>query len=347
MKKRGKGMAIMWYPVGPAGTPHPSAAVAQVNEDGRLVILTGATDVGQGSTTILSQIAADTLGVPVEWVRLVTADTEITPPDFGTLGSRVTYVTGQAVRLAVEQAKQMILSVAADLLKASADDLEIRNARVWVREDPDSSIDLPAVAQESILKRGKPPVGTGSFVPPTTQADRETGQGTPFPTYVYATHMAEVEVDTDTGEVSVLRLVAAHDSGVVINPMLTEGQIAGGVAQGIGMALSEEILLRDGRTLNPSLMDYTIPSALEVPDLQFIHVETPDDTGPYGAKCVGEPSLIATAPAILNAIHDAVGVRIYDLPATPEKILRALKSAAEPLRAASTEPSGQTSEHPG
>jgi len=327
MKKRGKGMAVMWYPIGPAGTPHPSAALAQVNEDGKLVVFTGAPDVGQGSTTALAQIAADTLGVPLDWVRMVTADTEITPPDFGTLGSRVTYVTGHAVQIAVEQAKQTLLSVAGELLNTPAENLEIGEGRVWGQDNPDLSLDIPTVAREAILKRGKSPVGTGTFAPATTMADRETGQGTPFPTYVYATHMAEVEVDTETGEVAVLRLVAAHDSGVVINPMLTEGQIAGGVAQGIGMALSEEILLREGRTLNPNLMDYVLPTALDVPDIQFIHVETPDDTGPYGAKCVGEPSLIPTAPAILNAIYDAVGVRIYDLPATPEKILRALKAA--------------------
>lgn len=320
-------MAVMWYPIGPAGTPHPSAALAQVNEDGKLVVFTGAPDVGQGSTTALAQIAADTLGVPLDWVRMVTADTEITPPDFGTLGSRVTYVTGHAVQIAVEQAKQTLLSVAGELLNTPAENLEIGEGRVWGQDNPDLSLDIPTVAREAILKRGKPPVGTGTFAPATTMADRETGQGTPFPTYVYATHMAEVEVDTETGEVAVLRLVAAHDSGVVINPMLTEGQIAGGVAQGIGMALSEEILLREGRTLNPNLMDYVLPTALDVPDIQFIHVETPDDTGPYGAKCVGEPSLIPTAPAILNAIYDAVGVRIYDLPATPEKILRALKAA--------------------
>ena len=322
-------MAVMWYPIGPAGTPHPSAALAQVNEDGKLVVFTGTTDVGQGSTTALAQIAADTLGVPLDWVRLVTADTELTPEDFGTLGSRATYVTGHAVQIAVEQAKQTLLSVAGELLNTPAENLEIGEGRLWRQDNPDISLDIPTVAREAILKRGNPPVGTGTFAPATTMADRETGQGTPFPTYVYATHMAEVEVDTETGEVAVLRLVAAHDSGVVINPMLTEGQIAGGVAQGIGMALSEEILLRDGHTLNPNLMDYVIPTALDVPDIHFIHVETHDDTGPYGAKCVGEPSLIPTAPAILNAIYDAVGVRIYDLPATPEKILRALKAVSK------------------
>lgn len=327
MKKHGQGMAVMCYPVGPAGIPNPSAAFAKINEDGTLVVYTGAIDIGQGSTTVLAQIAADTLGVPLEWVRLVTADTELTPTDTGSVGSRVTYTMGNAVRIAVEQARQTLLAVASDLLHAPAGELAIGEGRIWVRENPGRSLDVPAVAREALVSRGSPPVGSSTFSPAVAPPDRETGQGTPFPAFVYATQMAAVEVDTETGEVTVLRMVAAHDSGVVINPMLAEGQIAGGIAQGIGMALFEEIMLRQGRTLNPNLMDYVLPTALDVPDIQFIHVETPETTGPFGAKCVGEPSLIPTAPAILNAIYDAVGVRINDLPATPEKILYALQAA--------------------
>ena len=156
--------------------------------------------------------------------------------------------------------------------------------------------------------------------------DPETGQGKPFSTYVYATQVAEVEVDTETGWVEVIRIVAAHDCGTPINPSLMEGQVQGGIAQGIGFALSEEILFKEGAQLNAGLRDYVVPTSLDMPAIEVILVDNYDPTGPFGAKGVGEPTSVPTAPAILNAIYDAVGVRLYSLPATPEKVLRALKA---------------------
>ena len=327
MKKRGRGMAVMWYPVGTGGT-NVSTARLEMNEDGVLTVFIGSPDVGQGSSTALAQIAADSVGIPFESVRVVAADSDVTPPDHGSVGSRVTYVQGNAIRLAAEQMKAILLTAARGMLQPAVEDLDIMEGKIGTGRHAGTMLDVSVVARHLIGGGDGPLECSASFTPAGAPVDRITGQGVLFPSFVYATQIAEVEVDTQTGEVAVLRMVAAHDSGVVINPLLVEGQIAGGIAQGLGMALYEEVMLRDGRTLNPSLMDYALPATVDMPDIQFIHVETVDDTGPYGAKCVAEPSLVPTAPAILNAIYDAVGVRIRDLPATPEKILHALSFPA-------------------
>ncbi len=326
MKKRGKGMAVMWYPVGPGGQ-NGGAARLEMDEDGILTLFTGAQDIGQGSSTVLAQIAADAVGVPFGSVRVIAADSAITPPDYGSVGSRVTYMQGNSIRLAGEKMRDLLLMAAKEMLNSPAADLEIVEGKIHDRQRRDVQLEVAVVARRTIGNSGKPIETSGLFQPVGSKVDPETGQGTLYPSFVYATQVAEVEVDTETGEVAILRIVAAHNAGTIINPMLLEGQIAGGIAQGIGMALTEEVKLREGRTLNRGLMDYTLPTTLDVPDIEFSHVEIADDAGPYGAKCVGEPALVPTAPAILNAIHNAIGVRIYDLPATPEKILRALDAA--------------------
>lgn len=322
-RKRGRGMAVMWYPVGPGGS-NPSTARCQMDGAGKLTLLLSSPDVGQGSSTALAQIAADTVGMPLEWISVVAGDSDYAPEtDFGSVGSRVTYVQGNAVRLAAEELRARLLAAAQEVLGVPADRIDLDQGMVRDRLGLVAPSALAAVATHAIAGNG-PLKSEGTFSPAGIKDNRKDGQGMVYPTFVYATQMAEVEVDTETGEVTVLRMVAAHDSGQVINPLLVEGQIAGGIAQGIGMALSEEVLLQGGRTLNSSLADYFLPTAVDVPDIQFIHVETAEDTGPYGAKCVGEPSLVATAPAILNAIYNAVGVRIKSLPATPEKVLEAI-----------------------
>lgn len=329
MKKRGKGMAIMWYPIGPGGQ-NGSIARLEMDEDGILTLFTGAPDVGQGSSTALAQIAADAVGVPFGSVKVFAADSAITPPDYGSVGSRVTYMQGNSVRLAGEKMHDLLLMTAREMLNSPAADLEIVEGKIRDLQCRNVQLEVAVVARQTIGNSGKPIETSGLFDPVSDTIDPETGQGTVYPSFVYATQIAEVEVDTETGDVVILRIVAAHDTGTIINPMLLEGQITGGIAQGIGMALTEEVKLREGRTLNCGLMDYTLPTTLDVPDIEFSHVEIADDAGPYGAKCVGEPALVPTAPAILNAIHNAIGVRIYDLPATPEKILRALDVATAP-----------------
>jgi CO/xanthine dehydrogenase Mo-binding subunit len=326
MKKRGKGIACMHYPIGFTSYPNPGTAFVKMHQDGTIVVSTGATDVGQGSTTALAQIAAEELGVPYESVTMITADTERTPFDLGSVASRVTYIVGNAVKQAAAATKQILLETAEDMLEADVEDLEAGDGLIYVKGVPDRNVPISQVAQQATMGKGRPPMGAGSYNPETTFLDPETGQGKPYEEYVYATQIAEVEVDTETGEVTVLRLVAAHDCGKAINPMLLEGQLEGGVAMGLGYGLLEEMVSDQGQVQNPQLTDYVLPTALDVPPIELAIVEDPAPKGPFGAKGVSEAALLPTAPAIINAIYDAVGVRIRDLPATPVKILAALKA---------------------
>lgn len=332
MKKRGRGMACMWYPIGFTVAANPSMVTVKVNEDGTAILISGTVETGQGSKTVLAQIAAEELGIAPDDVTMVTADTDGAPMDTGPIASRTTYVTGNAIRLAAAQAKQILFEAAAPILGVPPDQLDAQDRRILVRGFEQRHLSIGEVAFHSQVKLGRPAVGTASFNPPTVPLDPETGQGKPFSTYVYATQIAEVEVDTETGWVDVLRVVAAHDCGRVINPMLVEGQIEGGVAMGIGYALTEEIVFQDGVQVNPNFTDYVVPTILDVPPVDVVMVEKYDPTGPFGAKGVGEPTLVPTAAAILNAIYDAVGVRIRSLPATPEKVLRALKEQSAPTQ---------------
>jgi nicotinate dehydrogenase medium molybdopterin subunit len=329
MKKRGKGMACMLYPIGFTSYPNPGTAFVKVHQDGTAVVSTGATDVGQGSTTVLAQIAAEELGIPFEAITMVTSDTERTPFDLGSVASRVTYIVGNAVKQAAAEAKQILLAAAEELLEVAAEDLEAGDGLIYVRGFPEKSVPVSEAAQKATMGLGRPPQGAGSYNPETTFLDPETGQGKPYEEYVYATQIAEVEVDTETGEISILRLVAAHDCGKAINPMLLEGQLEGGVAMGLGYGLLEEMVLEEGEVKNPQFTDYILPTALDVPAIDLAIVEDPAPKGPFGAKGISEAALLPTAPAIINAIYDAVGVRIRDLPATPVKILAALKARPE------------------
>jgi len=327
MRRRGRGIGCMWYPIGFTVSANPSAAVVKVNEDGTATVLTGTVETGQGSLAVLGQIAAEALGIAAEDVHLVSADTDTTPMDTGAIASRTTYVTGNAIRLAAENAKAILFDAAAQLLHVAPDQLEARDRKIQVKGFPQANIAIADVAQRAQAVLGQPPIGSASWNPPTVAMDPDTGQGKPFSSYVYATQIAEVEVDDETGEVEVLRIAAAHDCGTPINPMLVEGQIEGGIAMGIGFALQEEILFdADGRQINPNFTNYIMPTALDMPDIAVDILDSYDPTGPFGAKGVGEPSLVPTAAAILNAIHDAVGVRITSLPATSQKVLAAIKA---------------------
>lgn len=326
MKKRGQGMASMWYPVGFTVTANPSAVTVKVNEDGSVTLITGTVETGQGSLTVLAQIAAEEMGVTQERVHVVSGDTDVTPMDTGPIASRTTYITGNAIRVAARKAKEVLYDAAAELLKVKPGQMEARDGRIQVIGYPPCGLDIGKVARHAQVVRGEVPLGTGSWNPPTVPVDAETGQGKPFATYVYATQMAEVEVDDETGEITVLRVAAAHDCGTPINPMLAEGQVEGGISMGIGLALSEKMIFEDGAQMNPGFRDYMLPTTMDMPEMTVTFVDSFDPTGPFGAKGLGEPTLVPTAPAILNAIYDAVGVRIRSLPATPEKVLAALHS---------------------
>ncbi len=324
MKKRGRGIACMWYPIGFTVAANPSAAAVKVNTDGTATLLTGTVETGQGALTVLGQIAAETLGIATDDVHVVSADTDATPMDTGAIASRTTYVTGNAIIKAAEQAREILFEAAAPMLSVKPEQLEAHDRKIQVIGFPQQYKTIGEVAHHSEIVIGRPAIGSGSYNPPTVEMDPETGQGKPFSTYVYATQIADVEVDDETGEVEVLRIVATHDCGTPINPMLVEGQIQGGISMGIGFALQEEILFKDGKQVNPNLTNYIMPTSLDMPELEVDMVDNYDPTGPFGAKGAGEPTAVPTAAAIMNAIYDAVGVRITSLPATSEKVLSAI-----------------------
>ncbi len=325
MKKRGRGIACTYFGMGNTAKSNPSIAFIEVCEDGTAIVRCGASDIGQGSDTALRQIAAHTLGITPERATVVSNDTMVAPEAGVTSASRQTYVSGNAIRLAAEQARAILLKEAAECLNYDPVDMESRDDRIFLKEHEDTYMTIEDVSGR-LRDKGILVSGTGTFTPPTPQAlDPETGLGVPYGAYSYATQIAEVEVDTETGEVTVLSVTAAQDVGRAINPMAIEGQIEGGVGQGVGYALMEEVVVQDGVILNPSFSDHLIPTALDVPPIHSIIVEIPEPTGPFGAKGTGEPPTCPTAAAIINAIYDAVGVHITSTPVTAEKVYLALK----------------------
>jgi CO/xanthine dehydrogenase Mo-binding subunit len=323
--KVGRGMACMFYPIGNTEKANPSVAIVKMNPDGTVIVHVGILDVGQGARTVMAQIAAEALGIAVENVRIISGDTDSDPYDFGCVASRGVYATGNAVRLAATAAKELLLQAAAEKLSVNMDGLEMRNGMIYAKGCPEKCVSISEAAL-TCQEKGNPIASVASFNPSNAFLDQETGQGTPYATYAYATQIAEVEVDTRTGFVKVLRVVAAHDVGRAINEDLVRGQISGGIGFGLGQALMENMAFDNGRNLNPNFVDYVLPTAADMPKVEILIVEEPDPTGPFGAKGLAEPANVPTVPAILNAIYDAVGVRINDLPATPDKVLKAMKA---------------------
>ncbi len=322
MKKRGIGVGCMFYGIGYGFSRQDiSAATVEICEDGSVIVRSGEVDYGQGSDTIFCQIVAEELGLPYDEIQLITADTFTTPNAGPTSASRVTFVTGNAVLKAARAVKATMRSVAEDVLEES--DLEFSDGEVRSTSST-KRISFRDLAKACHL-RGVQIVETAWHDITTKDVDPATGQGDAYATYAWASQLAEVEVDTDTGKVEVLRIVAGHDVGKAINPGNVEAQIEGGVAQGLGFALMEEIVQEGGYLKTPSLGEYMIPTSLDVPPIEPHIVEVPVSNGPYGAKGVGEPALIPTAPAILNAICNALDIRIKDLPATMENIQRLIR----------------------
>jgi CO/xanthine dehydrogenase Mo-binding subunit len=316
--KRGIGLGSMWYGIGNMAAKNPSHATIRVDEKGRICLYTGAADIGQGSTTIFCQITREILGVEPGLTQIVTADTHHTPDAGATSASRQTYISGNAVLDASRKMAADLLSEAALLLKHPKDELSLKDSFV-VDTGGKHLMPIAELAERMVETKG-PLQWEGYFDPVTGELDPETGQGIPFATYTFASHLAMVEVDTDTGTVQVAKVVAAQDVGKAINPQSVLGQIQGGVGMGLGFALMEEFL--PGETL--SMSEYHIPTSLDIPRIECIIVEDPEPTGPFGAKGMGEPTLAPTAPAILNAIADALGTRIDHLPANPESVRAAV-----------------------
>jgi CO/xanthine dehydrogenase Mo-binding subunit/aerobic-type carbon monoxide dehydrogenase small subunit (CoxS/CutS family) len=312
--KRGVGIASCWYGCGNTGIPNPSTIKLGIRPDGTLVMHQGAVDIGQGSNTVIPQICADALGLPLQAFSFVYGDTALTPDAGKTSGSRQTYISGKAAEKSGRALREKILRHANVSAEAT---LHLDGSRLSVREgDAVRRIDLSALAVD---QNGFVFSAEESYDPPTVPLDPK-GQGKPYAVYGYGAQIAELEVDMKLGTTKLIKFTAAHDVGCAINPLLAEGQVEGGIAQGIGMALMEEYV--PGRTEN--LHDYLIPTIGDVPPIETILIEVPDPEGPFGAKGLGEHVLIPTAPAILNAIRHASGAKITRLPATPARVLAAI-----------------------
>jgi 4-hydroxybenzoyl-CoA reductase subunit alpha len=384
-KARGLGIACSHYVSGAANSiirsdmPHSTVNI-KIDRDGGVVIYTGASDIGQGSDTMVAQVAAETLGCALARVKVVAADTDLTPIDIGSYSSRVTFMNGNATMRAAQEVKKQIAAAAAKKMNCASEDILFRNDRLT---SGDGSLTRPSGAQlrddspanatsaaptvsgrvEGQILRGSLQQkrkdegpkdsmtfeeavvaaidfhgalsGTGSYAPPPeVRGGKHKGGGVgPSPAYSYSAQVAEVSVDEDTGEVTVHKVWAAHDCGRALNPVSVEGQVIGSVWMGMGQALTEELIWKDGLLMNPGLLEYRSPSSVESPEVEAIIVESIDPEGPFGAKEASEGSLAATIPAIANAIYDAVGIRLHESPFTPERVLAALRTKrnAKPL----------------
>jgi 4-hydroxybenzoyl-CoA reductase subunit alpha len=380
-KGRGLGIACSHYVSGAANSiirsdmPHSTVNI-KIDRDGGVVIYTGASDIGQGSDTMVAQIAAEALGCSLSRVKVIAADTDLTPIDIGSYSSRVTFMNGNATLRAAEEVKKQIAAAAAKKMACAPEDLVFRNDRVERRsscgdrrparpggaelrtdslsdsttgptvsgrvegqilrgslqqkrkdEGPKDSMTFEEAVVAAIDFHGALS-GTGSYAPPPeARGGKHKGAGVgPSPAYSYSAQVAEVSVDEDTGEVTVHKVWAAHDCGRALNPVSVEGQVIGSVWMGMGQALTEEMVWKDGLLMNPGLLEYRSPSAVESPEVEAIIVESIDPEGPFGAKEASEGSLAATIPAIANAIYDAVGIRLHECPFTPERVLAALRA---------------------
>jgi 4-hydroxybenzoyl-CoA reductase subunit alpha len=374
-KGRGLGIACSHYVSGAANSiirsdmPH-STVNLKIDRDGGVVVYTGASEIGQGSDTMTAQIAAEVLGCSLARVRVIAADTDLTPIDIGSYSSRVTFMAGNATLRAAEDVKKRIAAAAAKKMGCAAEELVFRDDVVFkkgspppvVRKDRAEEVEVTQagasvsgrvegqILRGSLQQKRKEEgpkewmtfeeavvaaidfhgalTGTGSYAPPPeARGGKHKGGGVgPSPAYSYSAQVAEVSVDEDTGEVTVHKVWAAHDCGRALNPVSVEGQIIGSVWMGMGQALTEEMVWKDGMLMNAGLLEYRSPSSVESPDVEPIIVESIDPEGPFGAKECSEGSLAATIPAIANAIYDAVGVRLHESPFTPERVLAALRA---------------------
>ncbi len=303
-----------------------SSSIFRIGEDGKVTVFHGECDMGQGQTTIFAQIGAEALGAKLSDVTIALQDTQVSPFGLGSFATRATTVGGMGIKKGAEAAKEMVLAAAAEHLDASIDDLDTRQSEVYVKADPTKRVSFATLGREFMFSHGgMPMMAQGSWVPDTVPPDPTTKYGNIAPAYVFGSHVAEVEVDTETGEVVVVGYWAAHDVGRMINPMLLEGQVQGGVGQGIGWALTEDVVMKNGRIMNPTLLDYRIPGTKDLPRVATHFAEPVDPNGPFGAKGIGEPALNPVAAAVANAVYDAIGIRFTELPISAEKVLAALQ----------------------
>ena len=328
-KERGVGMGMAsLIHVGGGARIYKSdgcGTIIKMDDYGKANVFTGATDMGQGSDTVIAQIVAEQLGIGVEDVHVIHSDTDICPWDVGAHASRTTFVAGNAALGAAKIIRDRLLKLGAEVLEASEDDLVLKDRSIFVRGCPDTSVPLAKLLRNAHFSPGGNMMMAEFFYDPANENMGRDFRGNMSVTYSFGAHGVRVKVDEETGKVVILDYVAAHDVGRAINPMLLDGQVHGGVMMGVGYALTEQVILDKGRNVNPDFRDYKILTAKDAIPLQPVVVETIDEDGPYGAKGIGEPGCVPTAPAIANAIYDAVGVRIHDLPITPERVLAAIR----------------------
>jgi CO/xanthine dehydrogenase Mo-binding subunit len=325
-KNIGRGLAV----IAKSPTTHSSISGAHVqfNEDGSAQMLVGSSELGQGMCVVLSQIAAEELGIPVEAVGITCADTGATPYDRGTFSSRVTFYTGMAVKKAAEDAKRQLVEMASKMSEIPESDLLVENQRVVSKSHPEIALSFREVLEQA-HNREKPILGRGWYggkgdypsLPHKVHGKEYV------PGWKYGAQAVEIEVDDETGMIKVRRIASAHDVGTTLNPIGVSGQIRGGVVMGLGYALHERLQFDEGKVINPSFMDYKIPSSHEIPEIVSIPVEVLLPEGPFGAKGIGELAVVGVAPAIGNAIYDALKVRIKELPLFPERVLSAIEAA--------------------
>ncbi|MEI7438468.1 MAG: molybdopterin cofactor-binding domain-containing protein [Thermoleophilia bacterium] len=331
-KHRGRGIAAIEYPTGMNQNGDPSQAWIKLKMDGRVDVFAGTVDIGQGSKTVHSQIVADTLGVPMDWVTMDTSNTDSSAFCMGTFASRGTFIGGNAVRLAAEKVRNRILEIGGELLEIDPGDLEIIDGEVIAKGSPDKKIGVGDIAGAATFVKGELISGQGTALKDYATLDPETGAVTipPHSAISYAACAVEVEVDEETGDVRVIKMSQVYDVGCAINPTMVEGQIEGGAVQGLGLGLLENCYpyypSNDHR--GGQFGSYLAPSMEDLPELECIILENPSADGPFGAKAIGEMANNAQPPAIATAIYNAVGVWVTELPITPEKVLRALEAKA-------------------
>jgi 4-hydroxybenzoyl-CoA reductase alpha subunit len=330
-KGKGIGMAVgsfvsgAGYPIYRTDLPH-AAAIIKVHEDGSgATLYTGATDIGQGSDTVLCQMAAEAMGIKYENMKIVSADTETTPHDFGAYASRQTLMSGSAVKEAGEMIKEQVLEMAGTIMELDPAELDCKDATVFVKSKPQINIPFSRVARKLFVDKG-PLVGSGAYTPPKLGGSFKGAAVGTSPAYSFATQVSEVEVDKETGEIKVKEVWDVHDCGQVINPALLHAQVHGALFMGMGEAIWEEVRFdKNGKIVNPNLSDYRLPTALDMPKVTSELVESYDSAGPWGVKEVGEGATIPTMGCFANAILDAAGVSVNSLPLSYEKVWRALR----------------------
>jgi 4-hydroxybenzoyl-CoA reductase subunit alpha len=314
------------YPIYRSKFPHSSATIKVIEDGSRAILLIGDADIGQGSDTVLAMTACEAMGITFDRISVLSADSDLTPTGFGAYSSRVTLMGGNASKMAGEEVKKQVIDAAADIMKIEAGKLDVKENRVFVRENPGRFIAWEEAAFAHFSKKG-PLIGKGHYSPPEGLGGAYKGAavGT-SPAYSFSATVCEVEVDMETGKVKVLNFWDAHDCGTAVNPMLVEGQAEGAVLMGMSEVLFEnEVFDNKGKMINADLHNYLIATSADMPEIHSNIVDSYEPNGPYGAKEVGEGATLPVLGALANAIADAIGARIFELPITPQKVLEAIQ----------------------